>query len=223
MYTFPNLNVFFESSKKYRGGRAVWWKDSNGENRRNTLLGCTIKNPSKGLGHLYAAQLLQYTLCEEGLLFRSFAVKANSTGTTIKINGDGFSDVPEVGMVLMIAPDDAATEGQSTLITAVAYDSTNSVFNITVDTALTVTTDTILVEAVGTAASATATVLVPNPNTFIEADTDTPPTDGSFGITNVNVSIHTVFDKLAFTKRMQPLPKYVLAKNRSYIDGVFWI
>ena len=48
------------------------------------------------------------------------------------------------------------------------------------------------------------------------------PTDG-YGIENANYSISTVYDKQAWIARMQPLPKYVLAKNRSYIDGIFWI
>ena len=38
-----------------------------------------------------------------------------------------------------------------------------------------------------------------------------------------NYSISTVHDKEAWIVKMQPLPKYVLAKNRSYIKGIFWI
>ena len=80
----------------------------------------------------------------------------------------------------------------------------------------------ILVEASGNAASATARVLVPKPNTFIEADRDLLPTDG-YGIENANYSISTVYNKQAWIARMQPLPNYVLAYNRSLIDGIFWI
>lgn len=223
---YPNLAIFFESSYKYRGGKSVWVKDSNGEGRKNVLLGCTIANPPKGMGHLYAAQLFQFTPFSSGYIFRSFAVKTASLvdAKTITLNGDGFSDIPEVGMLLMVAPETATTTGQSAKVTDVVYDSANEKFTVTIDTALGVlTTNSILVEAAGTAASATASVLVPNPNTFVEADRDLLPTDGSFGFDNVNYIISTVYDKQAWIKRMQPLPAYVLAKNRSYIDGIYWI
>ncbi len=223
---YPNLSIFFESSMKYRGGKSVWVKDSNGEDRKNVLLGCTIANPPKGFGHLYAAQLFQFTPFQEGLIFRSFAIKTDALAdaTSYVLNGDGYSDVPEVGMLLMVAPSTATTTGQSTKVTDVVYDSTTEKFTVTVDTTLgALSAGAILVEAAGTAASATATVLVPNPNTFIEADRDLLPTDGRYGIENVNYSISTIYDKQAWIQRMQPLPNYVLAKNRSYIDGIFWI
>lgn len=222
-----NLAYFYETSKKLRGGKWVWVKDSNGEARKNVLLGGTILNPKKGFDHLYAAQLVQYTPNEGCLIFRSFALKADAaaSATTYVLNGDGYSDAPEVGMLVMVAPDDVTTEGQSAKITAVAYDAANEKFTITVDTTLgALSAGAILVEATGTAASDEATVLVPNPNTFIEADRDLLPTEG-YGITpdTANYSISTVYDKQAWIVRMQPLPKYVLAKNRSYIDGIFWI
>jgi len=220
-----NLAYFYETSKKIRGGKWVWVKDSNGEARKNVLLGGTILNPKKGFDHLYAAQLVQYTPNEGCLIFRSFALKedAAASATTYVFNGDGYSDAPEVGMVVMVAPDDVTTEGQSAKITAVVYDKTNEKFTVTVDTTLgALSAGAIIVEATGTAAAADATVLVPNPNTFIEADRDLLPTEG-YGLENANYSISTVYDKQAWMVHMQPLPKYVVAKNRSYIDGIFWI
>lgn len=242
-----NLAYFYETSKKIRGGKWVWVKDSNGENRRNVLLGGTILNPKKGFDHLYAAQLVQYTPNAGCLIFRSFALKtaqASSSATEYVLNGDGYGDAPEVGMVVMVAPDAVKVKtltadttsgevsetvadytGQSAKITAVAYDEANEKFTITVDNTLgALDAGAILVEATGTAKSASAKVLVPNPNTFIEADRDLMPTKG-YGITEVtaNYSISAVYDKQAWIERMQPLPKYVLEKNKSYIDGIFWI
>lgn len=227
MQQVTNLAYYFETSKKLRGAKWVWVKDSNGEQRGNVLLGGTILNPKKGFDHLYAAQLVQYTPAQGCLIFRSFALKtaqANSSATEYVLNADGYSDAPEVGMIVMVAPDDVTTEAQSAKITAVVYDAANQKFTITVDTTLgALTAGAILVEATGTAAAADAKVLVPNPNTFIEADRDLMPTDG-YGIANTaNYSISTVYNKQAWIARMQPLPKYVLAKNRSYIDGIFWI
>lgn len=220
-----NLAYYFETSCKVRGGKFVWVKDSNGEDRRNVLLGGTILNPNKGFGHLWAAQLMQYTPGQGVYIFRSFALKANAaaSATELVINGDGFSDVPEVGMLIMAAPDDATTTGQSAKITNVVYDAANEKFTVTVDTALgALNAGAILVEANGTAASASAKVLVPKPNIWNEADRDLLPTEG-YGIENANYSASGVYDKQAWIGRMQPLPKYVLANNKSLIDGIYWI
>jgi len=240
-----NLAYFYETSRKLRGGKWVWVKDSNGEQRGNVLLGGTILNPKKGFDHLYAAQLVQYTPAEGCLIFRSFKVQAATsaaTDTEIFVDGDGYSDAPEVGMVIMKAPDSLEVEtltvnegvvtktvaeytGQSAKITAVVFDEANKKFKVTLDNALgALTTDDILVEATGTEKAADAKVLVKNPNTFIEADRDLMPTEG-YGIRpeTANYSISTVYNKQAWIARMQPLPKYVLAKNKSLIDGIFWI
>lgn len=233
MSQITNLAYFYERSRKVRGGRAVWVKDSNGENRKNVLLGGTILNPNKGFGHLWAAQLVQYTPAEGCLIFRSFEVSdaALASATTIKIKGDGFSDAPEVGQYIMIAPNNVATSGNYAKITAVEYDAENAKFNVTLASALgtALTGGEILVEADAAADAALAeptgkaTVLVPNPNTFIEADVDLLPTEG-YGLDGTaNYSISTVHDKEAWIVKMQPLPKYVLDKNRSYIKGIFWI
>ena len=222
-----NLAYFYETSRNTRGGKWVWVKDSNGEMRGNVLLGGTILNPKKGFDHLYAAQLVQYTPAQGCLIFRSFGVKtatAAATDTIIYINGDGYSDAPEVGMLIMKAPTVATAAGQSALVTNVEYDSANEWFKVTLDTALgSLAVGDILVEASGEEASAEATVLVPNPNTFVEADRDLMPTEG-FGLTGTaNYSISTVYNKQAWIARMQPLPAYVLANNRSLIEGIFWI
>jgi len=222
---FTNLAFFFETSKKLRGGKWVWYKDGNGERRGNVLLGGTILNPKKGFDHLFAAQLVQYTPAQGCLIFRSFKTKAAvaAAATTIVIEGDGYSDAPEVGMLIMAAPQTATGVGQSAKITDVVYDEGEQKFTVTVDTALgALTAGTILVEAAGNAAAAEANVLVPNPNCFVEADADLNPTEG-YGISNGDYSIAPVWDKIAWIERMQPLPAYVLSKNRSYIDGVFWI
>ena len=240
-----NLAFFFFFSRKVRGGKFVWVKDSNGEQRGNVLLGGTILNPNKGFGKLFAAQLVQYTPAEGCLIFRSFEVKqatAAATDTTIYLNGDGYGDAPEVGQILMVAPDattvrtltadtttgevtetEADYTGQSAKVTAVTYNESTQQFAVTLDTALgSLAIGDILVEATGTAASASAKVLVPHPNTFIEKDEELLPTEG-YGFQNANYSISTVYNKQAWIKRMQPLPKYVLALNKSLIDGIFWI
>lgn len=226
-----NLAYFYETSRKVRGGKWVWVKDSNGERRGNVLLGGTILNPNKGFGHLWAGQLVQYTPGVGCLIFRSFeaTAAAAASATTIYIKGDGYSDVPEVGMYLMLAPTNVNTSGTYAKVTAVQYEETEQRFAVTLNKALgAVAAGAILVESDAAADAAadtptgSAKVLVPNPNTFIEADRDLLPTEG-YGLENANYSLSTVYNKQAWIARMQPLPTYVLAKNRSYIDGIFWI
>lgn len=244
-----NLQYFFETAKKLRGGRWVWVKDSNGENRNNILLGGTIANPNKGFGHLWAAQLMQYTPGQPMLIFRSFKLKVDATAnaTTIYIDGDGYSDAPEVGQYLMVAPDDtevvsmkANTDtgdvtvtkttytGTYAKVTGVTYDETNQKFEVTLENKLStakINAGTILVEAdkaKDTGSTGSAPVLCPKPNVFNEADRDMLPTEG-YGFQNANYSVSGVYNKQAWIAKMQPLPKYVLALNKSLIDGIFWI
>ena len=244
-----NLQYFFETAKKIRGGRWVWVKDSNGENRNNILLGGTIANPNKGFGHLWAAQLMQYTPGQPMLIFRSFKLKVDATAnaTTIYIDGDGYSDAPEVGQYLMVAPDDtevvsmkANTDtgdvtvtkttytGTYAKVTGVTYDETNQKFEVTLENKLStakINAGTILVEAdkaKDTGSTGSAPVLCPKPNVFNEADRDMLPTEG-YGFQNANYSVSGVYNKQAWIAKMQPLPKYVLALNKSLIDGIFWI
>ena len=244
-----NLQYFFETAKKLRGGRWVWVKDSNGENRNNILLGGTIANPNKGFGHLWAAQLMQYTPGQPMLIFRSFKLKVDATAnaTTIYIDGDGYSDAPEVGQYLMVAPDDtevvsmkANTDtgdvtvtkttytGTYAKVTGVTYDETNQKFEVTLENKLStakINAGTILVEAdkaKDTGSTGSAPVLCPKPNIFNEADRDMLPTEG-YGFQNANYSVSGVYNKQAWIAKMQPLPKYVLALNKSLIDGIFWI
>lgn len=228
-----NLLYFFETAKKVRGGRWVWVKDGNGESRNNILLGGTIANPNKGFGHLWAGQLLQYTPGEPMLIFRSFKLQADAAAnaTTIYIEGDGFSDAPEVGQYLMVAPNSAATSGTYAKVTSVTYDEANQKFAVVLANKLAsakIDAGTILVESNAAADAAlaeptgSAKVLCPKPNVFNEADRELLPTEG-YGFQNANYSVSAVYNKQAWIAKMQPLPSYVLAYNKSLIDGIFWV
>lgn len=223
-----NLGFYFETQKEVRGGKFVWWGDTNPTLKKNQLLGGDLLNPKKGFDHFYAGQLGKYVpgggLSEdqEGItIYRAFSPKAAATAsTTIVLNATGWDDAPEVGMVIMVAPNTATTKGQSAKITAVEYDKSEEKFTVTVDTALTVATTDILVEAKGNEASDKATPLVDYVNMWIQADEDLLPTDG-FGIKNGHYYLSGVSGCAAYIGRMQPLTKYILAQNKSLIDGVF--
>jgi hypothetical protein len=183
------------------------------------------------------------------LIFRSFKLKADAAAnaTTIYIDGDGYSDAPEVGQYLMVAPDSTevvsmaadTTTGAVTVtkttytgtyakVTGVTYDETNQKFEVTLENKLStakIDAGTILVEAdqaKDTESTGSAPVLCPKPNVFNEADRDMLPTEG-YGFQNANYSVSGVYNKQAWIAKMQPLPKYVLALNKSLIDGIFWI
>ena len=223
-----NLGFYFETQKEVRGGKFVWWGDTNPTLKKNQLLGGDLLNPKKGFDHFYAGQLGKYVpgggLSEdqEGItIYRAFAPKAAATAsTTIVLKATGWDDAPEEGMIVMVAPNTATTTGQSAKITAVEYDKENEQFTITVDEKLTVALTDILVEATGTAASASAKPLVDYVNMWILADEDLMPTDG-FGIKNGHYYLSGVSGCAAYIGRMQPLAKYILAQNKSLIDGVF--
>lgn len=223
-----NLGFYFETQKEVRGGKFVWWGDTNPTLKKNQLLGGDLLNPKKGFDHFYAGQLGKYVpgggLSEdtEGItIYRAFAPKeAANASTSIVLNATGWDDAPEAGMVVMVAPDTATATGQSAKITNVEYDKENEKFTITVDTALTVALTDILVEAKGDEASDEATPLVDYVNMWIQADTDLLPTDG-FGIKNGKYYMSGVSGCAAYIGRMQPLTKYILAQNKSLIDGVF--
>lgn len=223
-----NLGFYFTTQKEVRGGKFVWFADSNPSLQKNQLLGGELLNPKKGFDHFYAGQLGKYvpggglSQDTEGItIFRAFKPKTAATASTeIVVTATGYEDAPEVGMLIMVAPSAAATTGQSSKITAVVYDKDDEKFTLTLDTALTVTTDDILVEAKGTAASDSATVLVDYVNFWVEKDTDLMPTDG-FGVQNGKYWMSGVSGCAAYIGRIQPLPAYILAQNKSMIDGVF--
>ena len=292
-----NVGMFFETANEIRGGKYVWFKESSPSGRKGVSLGCTIANPFTGLGKAFAGDLFEYRMNNTGYLFKTFSIKANAiaSATSIVINGDGYSTLPEVGNKVIKSGDLATTIGLVGTITAVVYNPNDETFTCTLDkaigalsigdvlveaTALDAATADIVVTKVAATAPSTAatgdtylntadgkiytatatntwgetgvslangkyvfnsadsknytlvsstvtevtagTPLVKNPNTFIETDIEFLPSVG-FGLTNVNHSISTIWDKIAIQCKMQPLPKYVLAKNRSYIEGLFWI
>lgn len=222
-----NLGFYFTTQKEVRGGKFVWWADSNPTLKKNQLLGGDLLNPKKGFDHFYAGQLGKYVpgggLSEdtEGItIYRAFQATAASDGTTITTSATGWDDAPEEGMVIMVAPEAATTAGQSAKITAVVYDKDAETFTITVDTELEVEEGDILVEAKGEKAAADATVLVDRVNFWVLADQDLMPTE-KFGIENGHYYMSGVSGCAAYIGRMQPLTKYILAQNKSLIDGVF--
>lgn len=242
-----NMGFYFETQKEVRGGKFVWFADSNPSLQKNQLLGGELLNPKKGFDHFYTGQLGKYVpgggLSEDtpGItIYRAFKpLAAASASTTIELVATGYEDAPEAGMVIMVAPSAlkattsvADTEtgaittttsdvtGQSAKITAVSYDKDEEKFTVTLDTALTVTTDDILVEAKGDSAAVDAKPLVDYVNLWIEKDTDLMPTEG-FGVSKGKYWMSGVSGCAAYIGRIQPLPAYILAQNKSMIDGVF--
>lgn len=222
-----NLGYYFSLQKEVRGGKFVWWGDTNPSLMQNQLLGGDLLNPKKGFDHFYAGQLGKYVpgggLSEdkEGItIFRAFTVVETSSEKTVKLSATGYEDAPEEGMVIMVAPETSKDTGACVKIESVEYDKDEEVFIVTTDEDFSVSEGDILVEAKETEAGAECHVLVDYVNMWILADEDLLPTS-KYGISDGHYYLSGVKGCKAYIGRMQPLPKYILAQNKSDIDGVF--
>lgn len=224
---FLNGNVVFSRAKTFRGGKFVWWKDAGTDSRRGVANGNLLKNPFKNGGWAFAGDLFEYNISGEGYLLKVFQVAKGitATDTEVLIKADGYSHVPEVGNVLMKAPTTVTGTGAAGIVLGQELTTTvdeGQVWKLTITAGAlgTLAKDDLLVEA--EEAGAGKKVLVKNPNTFVEVDTEFEiPTNGSMGFQDVAYNVNTIYGKAAYEKRMCPLPAYVKTKNRSYIDGLF--
>jgi len=214
---FNNQILWSIIPNESRGGKFVWNKNANRNTRSTVLNGNKILNPYKGIGYSFAADLFEYRLDGEGYLLKTYKV-IGGAGTSLEFDGTGWSHIPEIGDKLMVAPANATDTGDTATVTAVTFDKTAKKFTVTFDNNLfSANVDDILVEAADD-----DTPLVKNPNTFIETNIlFNIPSDGSYGFTEFAGYLTTAYGLEAFIERMQPLPPYVLAKNKSYIEGIF--
>ena len=212
-----NVQVLYSAmANPTRGGKFVWNKNANRDSRATVLNGNKILNPYKLMGYSFASDLFEYRLDGEGYLLKTYKV-VGGAGTALEFDGNGWSHVPEVGDKLMVAPALATDSGTSGIVTAVSLDRVAGKYLVTLDTDIDADVDDILVEA-----GEDDTPLVKNPNTFIETNIlYGVPSNGSYGFTEFAGYLTTAYGLEAFIERMQPLPPYVLAKNRSYIEGIF--
>lgn len=232
---FMNPGVFFggvllQASAKIGGAKSVF-VDIEGVKNELTMpsWGGQIKNPFKGPAKFYAGDLFELRFDDKGespelYLLKTFKVKSQSS-TTIKIYRDGYSHIPFVGDVLMKAPTTIGGQGgQASKVTAVvaADDSGTDVWEVTVDTAITLAADDILVEAEETAAAANGNMLLKTVNCVAPCDGDfvyTPTTGASNTASAARLTYTPVMHGTMYIHKMSPMPQCVLDLNKSRFNG----
>lgn len=193
--------------------------------------GCVIKNPFKGNARAFAGTLFEYNPDGTGYILKSYAVaKATSeaTDTVIYLKRDGYSLIPFVGDILMVAPTSLTGKGTAVSVTAVekATDGTaGDVWKVTLSATLgALTTSSVLVEAKEVGASKSP--MVTNPNSYLPCDFDfvfdpaasEDDCDGARYLINPALALGDVF---LYTDRMQPLSTALKGLNKSKVNGWF--
>lgn len=198
--------------------------------------GGIVKNPFKTSGKMYAGDLVEFRFNGNGvankyeqaevILMKTFEVQANISGTTLFIVRDGFRHKPEVGNVIMKAPDTLTGTGLAVTVNAVEATKNKNVnvWKLTLsDTIAGVVKGDIMVEAAE--AGADKGMLVQNPNAMLPCDYDFkyPPAVSADDYDNARYYMTPALHGTAFEILMSPLPKAVKAINKSRIEGYFQI
>lgn len=193
--------------------------------------GCVIKNPFKGNARAFAGTLFEYNPDGTGHILKSYAVAkatAEATDTDIYLKRDGYSLIPFVGDILMVAPTALTGKGTAVTVTAVKAETDTTagdVWKVTLSATLgALTTSSVLVEAKEAGASKEA--MVTNPNSYLPCDFDfvfDPAAsdndfDGARYLITPALALGEVF---LYEDRMQPLSAALKALNKSKVKGWF--
>lgn len=193
--------------------------------------GCVIKNPFKGNARAFAGTLFEYKPDGTGYILKSYAVAkatAEATDTDIYLKRDGYSLIPFVGDILMVAPTTLTGKGTAVTVTAVKAETdvvAGDVWKVTLSATLgALTTSSVLVEAKESGASKEA--MVTNPNAYLPCDFDFvfDPTasDNDFdGARYLVAPALALGDVFLYEDRMQPLSAALKALNKSKVNGWF--
>ena len=193
--------------------------------------GCVIKNPFKGNARAFAGTLFEYNPDGTGYILKSYAVAkatAEATDTDIYLKRDGYSLIPFVGDILMIAPTTLTGKGTAVTVTAVKAETdatAGDVWKVTLSATLgALTTSSVLVEAKEAGASKEA--MVTNPNSYLPCDFDfvfdPAASDNDFdGARYLITPALALGDVFLYTDRMQPLSAALKGLNKSKVNGWF--
>lgn len=193
--------------------------------------GCVIKNPFKGNARAFAGTLFEYNPDGTGHILKSYAVAkatAEATDTDIYLKRDGYSLIPFVGDILMVAPTTLTGKGTAVTVTAVKSETdatAGDVWKVTLSATLgALTTSSVLVEAKEAGASKEA--MVTNPNSYLPCDFDfvfdPAASDNDFdGARYLITPALALGDVFLYTDRMQPLSAALKGLNKSKVNGWF--
>lgn len=193
--------------------------------------GCVIKNPFKGNARAFAGTLFEYNPDGTGYILKSYAVAkatAEATDTDIYLKRDGYSLIPFVGDILMVAPTTLTGKETAVTVTAVKAETdatAGDVWKVTLSATLgALTTSSVLVEAKEAGASKEA--MVTNPNSYLPCDFDfvfdPAASDNDFdGARYLITPALALGDVFLYTDRMQPLSAALKGLNKSKVNGWF--
>ena len=192
--------------------------------------GGQIKNPFQGAAKMFAGDLCEYRTNDNGVkpeiyLLKTYEVhKLDTDATKVYIVRDNYKHIPFVGDKLGVAPAEVggavATNATVVAVEKAVVDSTD-VWALTMSAELTgATKGNVLVE-VGTDGK----MLVKNVNAVIDADCDMldAPATGDEDFDGARYFYTPALGGIMYTNKMSPLPKCVLDKNISHINGWFQI
>jgi hypothetical protein len=198
--------------------------------------GGIVKNPFKGNARAFAGTLAEYIPSNgsngsEIRILKSYAVAkatTESTDTDIYLKRDGYSLIPFVGDILMVAPSTLTGKGTAVTVTAVekTTDGTaGDVWKVTLSATLgTLTTSSVLVEAKEAGSGKEA--MVTNPNSYLPCDFDfvfdpAASEDDFDGARYLITPALALGDVFLYEDRMQPLSAALKALNKSKVKGWF--
>ncbi len=201
--------------------------------------GGILKNPFPGMAKMYAGDLIEYKTDGTCLLLKTYEVAKATTAATDTViyissgkcaQGEVFRHIPFVGDILMVAPDEIDGTGTAVKVTAVektfdATDGKQDGWKVTLSATLgELAKGDILVEAAEAGSSKSAKVT--NPNCYLDKDHDMiyEPATGDTDYDGARYFFTPVLmmgREFAYINRMQPLPAYIKALNKSKVDGWF--
>lgn len=202
------------------------------------LWGGVLANPFPGAAKLYEGDMFYQELDDKAQHPKLYALKvyeaaAASTAKTIKLLRDEFRHKIFVGDTIMVEPATIGGKGKITNVTAVTpkTDTDGSqIWEITVDTALTIAKGDILVEGKALESADTdgntGEMLVKDINCFAPQDYDfvfepvADPEDVD-DFENAEYQLTPVIGVLGLIHKMNPIPKCVLKLNQSRFNGIF--
>lgn len=223
-------NVLVQSSGSVGGLRHVFVKLQGGAKNELVFppIGCIIKNPFKGYAKAFAGDYVEYHIDGTGYLLKTFemADAATASATDYLLVRDGYHHIPFVGDVIMVAPSTNSTKGAAYDIKAVVPTTTTvggatvNVWKVTVGTTLgAANKGAVLVEGASIGASVLPLVTKPNMQLGCDYDFIFDPQISDDDFDGARYMLTPTFPKLSIVSKMSPMPAYVIALNKSNVDG----
>lgn len=195
------------------------------------LWGGTLANPFPGAAKIFKGDMFYQELDDKAehpklYVLKTYEAAEDSSTTTLKIVKDkGFRHIPFVGDTLMVAPEELGGAGTVANVVAKTNATTDDgveVWELTLDSALTVKKGDVLVEG----NPDDNTMLVKDINCFAPYDMDfvyepvaDPEDEDNFE--DADYQLTPVVGVLGFIHRMSPIPPCVLKLNQCRYNGIF--